>query len=237
MLDLLLSTQLLLQPKPTEQQIKVEIDRPIVESPRTLKFNNPLIKKTNIVLDTKGREDQLKRAKQAFMEEEAEKARLWKLRLEAKLRKQERQRKNAERLRLIKEKAAVLLKVKKPAPLEPSIRKTATSNGASYNPAEVTAYYAAPDAMQGGGITATGHNLYQSTTYKGYRIVAAPPEIPFGSLLEFTLQSGQTIRAIVLDRGGRIHNGVFDLALDSREQCINFGRQKGKYTVIGHLAL
>lgn len=237
LLDLLLSTQLLLQPQPTEQHIKVDVERSVITNPSTFHLDTPSIQKTTIVLDTKGREDQMKRAEQSFLEEEAEKARLWKLRREAEIRKKERQRKNEERIRIIKEKAKAMLSLKKKEAPAPSLRKTSNQGANTYSSAEVTAYYAAPDSMQGGGITATGHNLYSSITYQGYRIVAAPPEIPFGTLLEFNLDSGRTIRAVVLDRGGRIHNGVFDLALSSREECINFGRQKGKYTVIGHLVL
>lgn len=242
MLETLLATQFLLEPKTVDSAIHVPIEQSFMLPARVIHLDAPPSgAPVQITLETKGRDAQLKKAKQFFAIErkEREERRLAELKRKQEAEHQRKlvaEKKEQTRLQRLKEQSLALLKRKSAKPQQkPVLRKTATvvSNAAS---AEVTAYYAAPDAMQGGGITATGHNLYQSITYQGYRIVAAPPEIPFGSILEFNMNNGSTYRAVVLDRGGRIHNGVFDLALGSRQECINFGRQHGTYRVIGHIA-
>lgn len=235
MLETLLATQLLMPPK-REEPVHVPISRSVMVSSHTIELDTKLGQEPlRVTFETKGREQHLKQAKRSFKEEYLEKQRI--KREKAERLKKQRAAAQAERSRLqrLKEQSLALLKIKKKKAVvaKPMLAKTDVApNVAS---AEVTAYYAAPDRMQGGGITATGHNLYQSITFKGYRIVAAPPEIPFGSILEFRMANGQTYQAVVLDRGGRIHNGVFDLALANRQECLSFGRQRGTYRIIGHI--
>ncbi|EUJ42565.1 3D (Asp-Asp-Asp) domain-containing protein [Listeria rocourtiae] len=96
---------------------------------------------------------------------------------------------------------------------------------------EFTAYYPANDAMQGGGITSKGDNLYQSLYFRGYRIIAAPPNVPFDTVVEIEV-AGQTIKGIVRDRGGRIQGNKFDITYADKNSAEQFGRQQGKWRVI-----
>ena len=97
---------------------------------------------------------------------------------------------------------------------------------------EFTAYYPYNDAMQGGGITATGYNLYNSIYYDGMRVIASDSSIPFYSILEFSIEGYGTFRGIVLDRGGRIKGNKFDIAFPDKESCMEFGRRSGTYKII-----
>lgn len=64
-------------------------------------------------------------------------------------------------------------------------------------------------------------------TANGYRIkpgdklVAAPPEIPFGTVLEIPGYG----RAVVKDRGGAIKGRKLDLYFDSHSEALKWGRQ------------
>lgn len=114
----------------------------------------------------------------------------------------------------------------KPAPEPPT-----TSATGGWQTGEFTAYYPANDAMQGGGITAKGDNLYQSLYYRGYRIIAAPPSVPFDTVVEIEV-AGQTIKGIVRDRGGRIQGNKFDVTYGDKQSAEQFGRQQGKWRVV-----
>lgn len=109
--------------------------------------------------------------------------------------------------------------------------KGPSSPSSGWQSGEFTAYYPANDAMQGGGITAKGDNLYSSVYYQGYRVVAAPPSVPFNSIVEIKV-GGRTVKGIVRDRGGAIKGNKFDLAYSDRSSAVNFGKQHGSWRLI-----
>lgn len=109
--------------------------------------------------------------------------------------------------------------------------EASASQASGWQAGEFTAYYPANDAMQGGGITAKGDNLYTSIYYQGYRVVAAPPSVPFNSIVEIKV-GGQTVKGIVRDRGGAIKGNKFDLAYSDRSSAVNFGKQLGEWRLI-----
>ncbi|MDT0064619.1 3D domain-containing protein [Listeria cossartiae subsp. cayugensis] len=96
---------------------------------------------------------------------------------------------------------------------------------------EFTAYYPANSVLQGGTVTAKGDNLCDSLYYNGYQIVAAPPELPFDTVLEIDVD-GQLIKAIVRDRGGAIKGNKFDIAVPNKTNAYDFGRKTGKWRIV-----
>lgn len=66
-------------------------------------------------------------------------------------------------------------------------------------------------------ITASGAKV------KPYVTVAAPPEIPFGTLVQIEGIDGTFI---VQDRGGMIKNNRLDICFLTRDEALVFGRQK-----------
>lgn len=119
----------------------------------------------------------------------------------------------------------------------PSTYKT-NSHSSGKTVAEFTAYYpvganasSEEIAMQGGGITASGHDLKQSTYQNGYKVIAAPPQYSFGTLLRITV-GGQSFVGIVSDRGGAIQGNKFDVAVANKGEALAFGRQQGTIEVL-----
>lgn len=113
-----------------------------------------------------------------------------------------------------------------------------SSEGSGAISAEFTAYYpvgagasSAEIAMQGGGITASGHDLKQSIYQNGYRVIASPPAYSFGTLLRITV-GGQSFIGIVSDRGGAIQGNKFDIAVPNQSEALSFGRQQGTIEVL-----
>lgn len=111
-----------------------------------------------------------------------------------------------------------------------------TSSGAIS--AEFTAYYpvgadasSAEIAMQGRGVTASGHDLKQSIYQNGYKVIAAPPAYAFGTLLRITA-GGQSFVGIVSDRGGAIQGNKFDIAVANQGEALGFGRQQGTVEIL-----
>lgn len=86
-------------------------------------------------------------------------------------------------------------------------------------------------AMQGGGVTANGHDLKSSLYYNGYLVIAAPPAYAFGTLLQIDV-GGMSFIGIVADRGGAIQGNRFDIAMSDRQTCLNFGMQTGTVSVL-----
>ena len=81
-----------------------------------------------------------------------------------------------------------------------------------------------PDCVGCGGLTSTGHNLYDSIYYEDsefgtVRILAADPSFPFYSIVRVSnVPSMEDFIGIVLDRGGNVGFGrgtLFDLAFES----------------------
>lgn len=99
--------------------------------------------------------------------------------------------------------------------------------------AEFTAYYPYNDSMQGGYYDAQGNKLDPKKL-----TCAAPKELAFGTKIQVkrTGTSRDNLVYKVTDRGGaiKIVNGVykFDLLMATKEECLAFGRRKGK-AIIG----
>jgi len=64
------------------------------------------------------------------------------------------------------------------------------------------------------GITASGHKIVQ-----GDKFVAAPPEIPFGTMIEIPNYG----LVPVLDRGGVIKGDRLDVFFDTHEEALEWG--------------
>ncbi|MBC2267715.1 hypothetical protein HCB38_07805 [Listeria sp. FSL L7-0083] len=112
------------------------------------------------------------------------------------------------------------------------ITKTSENDGeTTWQTGEFTAYYPANNALQGGTVTAKGDNLCDSLYYDSYQIVAAPPEIPFDTVLEIEVD-GQVIKAIVRDRGGAIKGNKFDVAMSNKTNAYEFGRKSGRWRIV-----
>ena len=115
-----------------------------------------------------------------------------------------------------------------------SSNDTATTvTGGKEVDAEYTAYYPANNSMQGGLYDAQGNKLDPSKL-----TCAAPKDIAFGTKIQVkgtgTNRDGLVYK--VTDRGGaiKVENGVYkiDLLMATKEECLNFGRRKGK-AIIG----
>lgn len=77
------------------------------------------------------------------------------------------------------------------------------------------------------GITATGLDVSETTTYKGRVIVATDPKvIPLGTRITIRTADGEEIAAISQDRGGAIKGRKLDVLVASEKEARQFGRQK-----------
>lgn len=96
---------------------------------------------------------------------------------------------------------------------------------------QVTAYGA--DCNGCTGITATGVDVRNTTTYQGMRIIATDPNIiPMYSIVRIDLKSGGSFTAISLDTGGAIKGHIVDYLVGSERESVNFGRQNATVTVL-----
>lgn len=117
---------------------------------------------------------------------------------------------------------------------ESIVRQTKLKNeksSKSYN-MEVTAYqsYCSEGCT---GVTATGYNVSNTTSYNGMRIIATDPNIiPLYSIVKIELKSGESFQAIALDTGGGINGYIIDYLVSSENEAIQFGRQQAKVTVL-----
>ena len=108
-----------------------------------------------------------------------------------------------------------------------------TVTGGKEVDAEYTAYYPANNSMQGGLYDAMGNKLDPSKL-----TCAAPKDVAFGTKIQVkgtgTNRDGLVYK--VTDRGGaiKVENGVYkiDLLMSTKEECLKFGRRKGK-AIIG----
>lgn len=102
-----------------------------------------------------------------------------------------------------------------------------------WSPGIATAYYNGKDEMNGVlGITASGFDLDNGSSYQGYHILAADDKFPFKTLIDIELSNGEILHGIVLDRGGSIRGSHFDVVMSSYHDCISFGKQKMKWKVV-----
>lgn len=82
------------------------------------------------------------------------------------------------------------------------------------------------------GVSATGDYLGGSEYFNGYRVVAAPKNIPFYSIIRIQYPDGTEFDAIVLDRGGAIKGRLLDILVSSESKARQLGRINGKMKII-----
>ncbi|MHC8516794.1 3D domain-containing protein [Sporosarcina sp. ITBMC105] len=83
------------------------------------------------------------------------------------------------------------------------------------------------------GITADGHDLRKSIYKDGRRVIATDPRLlPLGSVVRVTLADGTSFEAVSADTGGAIKGAIIDIAHETREEALKFGRQDVKVSVI-----
>lgn len=114
-----------------------------------------------------------------------------------------------------------------PEPVAISSQVTGKSaKGTAWQTYEATAYTAF--CSEGcTGITATGLDVSETTTYKGRVIVATDPKvIPLGTRITIRTAGGEEIAGIAEDRGGAIKGRKLDVLVASEKEARQFGRQK-----------
>ncbi|MBC1331112.1 3D domain-containing protein [Listeria booriae] len=129
---------------------------------------------------------------------------------------------------------AQLKRVEESAAQTPKASASTTTATSGWQTGEFTAYWGIDDGMNGGVITAKGDDISKSIYYKGYRIVAASKNVPFNSIIEINV-NGQMIKGIKRDTGNAITDGKIDITFTNGAECKTFGRQHGKYRIIGRL--
>ncbi|UNY48761.1 cell wall-binding protein [Bacillus phage FADO] len=105
------------------------------------------------------------------------------------------------------------------------------SGGTSIGTFEMTSYVAM--CREGcTGITKTGINIKNSTTYEGYKIIATDPNvIPLWSIVKIHTENG-SFNAISLDTGGGINGREIDFLVGSESEARNNGRQNVSVEII-----
>ncbi|MGV4321161.1 3D domain-containing protein [Bacillus mojavensis] len=98
------------------------------------------------------------------------------------------------------------------------------SNSKSIGNFEMTSYVAM--CSEGcTGITRTGVDVRNTTTYQGHKIIATDPSvIPLWSIVKINTKSG-SFTAISLDTGGGINGNEIDFLVGSETEARNNGRQ------------
>lgn len=108
---------------------------------------------------------------------------------------------------------------------------TNTKSGGRKLNVQVTAYGA--DCNGCSGITATGVDVRNTTTYQGMRVIATDPNvIPLYSIVNVDVVGGISFKAIALDTGGAIKGNIIDYLMGSERETISFGRQKATITIL-----
>lgn len=107
-------------------------------------------------------------------------------------------------------------------------KKTAVkaSTRGSYKMTMNTSAYT-PYCVGCSGITASGINVKNSQTYKGYKIIAAPRQFKIGTKM-YIPGFGH---AIVQDRGGAIVGNKLDLLVRTKSQAYSWGRKNVTVTI------
>jgi 3D (Asp-Asp-Asp) domain-containing protein len=88
------------------------------------------------------------------------------------------------------------------------------------------------------GVTATGLDVTEQTTYDGMAIIATDPNvIPLGTIVEMEID-GQVQKAISLDTGGDIKGNRIDVLVENTTIAYELGYQKNiPVKIIGHINL
>jgi 3D (Asp-Asp-Asp) domain-containing protein len=109
--------------------------------------------------------------------------------------------------------------------LQQQLQKATTRNESPMRQLNMTITAYTSNCRGCSGLTYTEHNVRNTIYYQGYRVVAADLRvIPLYSIIEIKTQS-QTIKGIVIDKGGVIKGQLLDLLVSSYDDAINFGRQ------------
>lgn len=133
-----------------------------------------------------------------------------------------------ERIRLVELEAKRIAKLKEK---EEAKKKQTVSRGSGYKTNyEATFYTAQCEGCT--GKSASGQWVNKSIYYQGYRVVAAPPGVPFFTKLKIELANGEIINAIVLDRGGDIKGKRLDILVATKSEAIQLGRQQVTVEVV-----
>jgi len=104
--------------------------------------------------------------------------------------------------------------------------KAPRSSRGSYKMTMNTSAYT-PYCVGCSGITASGVNVRNTQTYKGYKIIAAPRQFAIGTKM-YIPGFGH---AIVQDRGGAIVGNKLDLLVRTKSQAYNWGRKNVTVTI------
>lgn len=105
-------------------------------------------------------------------------------------------------------------------------KKASVSSRGSYKMTMNTSAYT-PYCVGCSGITASGINVKNSQTYKGYKIIAAPRQFAIGTKM-YIPGFGH---AIVQDRGGAIVGNKLDLLVRTKSQAYSWGRKNVTVTI------
>lgn len=108
---------------------------------------------------------------------------------------------------------------------------TENSEGLEAGTFEAT-YYDAQCSTGCTGVTATGVDVSDTTTYEGKRVIAADPSVlPLGSTVEVTSPNG-SFQATVQDTGGDIQGNRIDILVGSDAEARKLGRHNVEVKVI-----
>jgi 3D (Asp-Asp-Asp) domain-containing protein len=82
------------------------------------------------------------------------------------------------------------------------------------------------------GVTATGVDVSNRTTYQGYRVIAVDPSvIKLNSIVKVSTKDN-SFHAIAIDTGGAIKGNIIDLLVGSKSKARENGRQYVTVTVL-----
>jgi 3D (Asp-Asp-Asp) domain-containing protein len=109
---------------------------------------------------------------------------------------------------------------------EARVASVSRGSGGKTMTIEATAYTA--ECKGCSGITATGIDVRNTTTYNGYGIIATDPRvIPLGSIVIMNNR-----KYIAADKGGAIKGNKVDVLVASYAEAVQFGRKSIQVTVI-----
>lgn len=157
------------------------------------------------------------------------------IRQEEKRRKDEEERRKQEEIqKQIESDRKRIEKSYKPAAIieqKPKVVRESTKESGNWETYHFSAYYPADDALQGGFVTATGIDIGKQKFKNGHRILAGPPHLPFGTVVEVEV-GGMRFTGIIEDRGGAIKGNRIDILMNNHREAYGFGRKTGKLRVI-----
>lgn len=176
----------------------------------------------------KEKAEALAKAEALVKQKEKEKA-------EAKAREEAEAKERAKEVAEAKKKAQALVDAKKNKTQSVTTQQTTSSEKANtdietpkstgeWKTFKATAY--TPYCAGCSGVTKTGFDLRKSIYKDGKRVIAVDPSvIPLHSTVEIKLSNGTTYYATAQDIGGAIKGNIIDVAHETTNQALSFGRQ------------